>query len=70
MLKAIELLGCSSEETISFGDRAIDILSSNRAGIKSVACYWGTKEAGVLTNSGFNLKIHKPIEIIPLLVEN
>ena len=44
MLKAIELFRLSNTEVISFGDRAIDIQSSNAAGIKSVACLWGTKD--------------------------
>lgn len=44
MLKALELMQCSAKETISFGDRVIDIQASNAAGIESVACFWGTKE--------------------------
>lgn len=44
MLKALEMMGVSAKETISFGDRAIDIQASNAAEIESVACF------GVLKN--------------------
>lgn len=40
MLKALELIGCSTKEAVSFGDRDIDIQASNAAGIESVACLW------------------------------
>lgn len=44
ILLAIEKLGISSENlknTFSFGDKAIDIIASKRANVKSVACTWG-----------------------------
>lgn len=67
MLKALELLVCTPEEAISFGDRVIDIQSSNAAGIESVACFWGTKEKSELLRSGYTHAIIKPCEIITLI---
>lgn len=67
MLKAIELMGVSTKDTISFGDRAIDVQSSNAAGIESVACFWGTKEKGKLLHSGYSHAIVKPEEILTLI---
>lgn len=67
MLKALELLGCSAENAISFGDRLIDIQSSNSAGIESIACFWGTKEKQLLLHSGYKHAIIKPNEIITLI---
>lgn len=67
MLKAIELMEVSAKDTISFGDRAIDIQSSNAAGIESVACFWGTKEKGKLLHSGYSHAIIKPEEILTLI---
>ena len=64
MLKALELMQCSAKETISFGDRVIDIQASNAAGIESVACFWGTKEKRELLHSGYSHAIVKPEEII------
>lgn len=66
MLKAVRLLGTTINDTISFGDRAIDIQASNSAGIKSVSCFWGTKEAQLLQNTN-SIKIYRPIEILTYL---
>lgn len=67
MLKALEFLQESAKDVISFGDRVIDIQSSNAVGIESVACFWGTKEKQALINSGYTHAIIKPIEIITLI---
>ena len=67
MQKALELLGCSAAEAISFGDRVIDIQSSNAANIESVACFWGTKERKELLNSEYRHAITKPSEILTLI---
>lgn len=67
MLKALELLGVSAKETISFGDRVIDIQSSNSAGIESVACFWGTMEKAELIKSQYSHAILHPNEILTLI---
>ena len=67
MLKALDLLGCQAKDAISFGDRVIDIQSSNGAGIESVACFWGSKEKSELMNSGYNHAIVTPSEILTLI---
>lgn len=67
MLKALELLECDAKSAISFGDRVIDILSSNAAGIESVACFWGTKEKKELLSSEYCHAIIKPSEILTLI---
>lgn len=67
MLKALELLGCTPKEAISFGDRVIDIQSSNAAGIESVACFWGTKEKVALLKSDYHHAIINPTEILTLI---
>lgn len=67
MLKALELMNTTPKETISFGDRAIDIQASNAAGIESVACFWGTKEKMLLLNSGYTHAIISPREILTLI---
>ena len=67
MLKALELLGCEASSAVSFGDRVIDIQSSNAAGIESVACFWGTKEKVELIHSGYVHAIIKPSEILTLI---
>ena len=67
MLKALEMLRCDAKSAISFGDRVIDIQSSNGAGIESVACFWGTKEKAELVKSGYTHAIIKPSEILTLI---
>ena len=67
MLKALELLNCDAKSAISFGDRVIDIQSSNAAGIESVACFWGTKEKADLIKSGYSHAILAPREILTLI---
>ncbi len=67
MLKALELMGISSNDAISFGDRVIDIQASNAAGIESVACFWGTKEKTELLHSEYSHAIIRPSEILTLI---
>ncbi len=67
MLKALEILGCDANSAISFGDRVIDIQSSNAAGIESVACFWGTKEKKDLIESAYRHAIIHPREILTLI---
>lgn len=67
MLMALQLMGVSAKDTISFGDRAIDIVASNAAGIESVACLWGTKERKSLLSSSYNHVIINPQEILTLI---
>lgn len=67
MLKALELMNLEASEVISFGDRTIDIIASNAAGIESVACLWGTKEREKLLHSGYKHIIANPEEIVALL---
>ena len=67
MLKALEHLGCSAAEAISFGDRVIDIQASNAANIESVACFWGTKEKSDLIHSAYRHAIVLPKEILTLI---
>lgn len=67
MIKALEMMGEQAENTISFGDRVIDIQASNAANIESVACFWGTKERAELVRSGYRHAIVEPREIITLI---
>jgi HAD superfamily hydrolase (TIGR01509 family) len=64
MLKALEKFMLNKKEVISFGDRAIDIESSNLAGIYSVACMWGTSERELLIKSKPARIIENPQDIL------
>ena len=67
MIKALQLMNVHADDTVSFGDRAIDIEASNAAGIESVACMWGTKERSALLASHYKHIIIKPQEILTLI---
>ena len=67
MIKALQLMDVQADDTVSFGDRAIDIEASNAAGIESVACMWGTKERSALLASRYKHIIIKPQEILTLI---
>jgi phosphoglycolate phosphatase-like HAD superfamily hydrolase len=67
MLKALELLDEIPSNVVSFGDRAIDIQSSNAAEIESVACLWGTNEESLLRKSNCKRYLTQPIEIVSAL---
>lgn len=43
ILKGIERLGVSRERIVSIGDDPKDIIASKRAGVKSIAALWGSK---------------------------
>lgn len=64
MLKALELMNETAFNTISFGDRVIDINASNAAGIESIACLWGSKEKQQLMASRYKYAIENPCDII------
>lgn len=57
MLNVLDHYNLKSNEVISFGDRDIDIISSNSANIKSIACCWGTSDRK-------SLEINDPFDII------
>ena len=67
MLRALELLGVNASDTVSLGDRAIDICSSKNAGIIGVGCLWGTKELDTLMSSNPDYVISTPLEVLSLL---
>lgn len=67
IFKALQLMGCSASQAVSFGDRAIDIQASKAAGVKAVACLWGTKEDFALRASGPDLIIDYPYQVINCL---
>jgi HAD superfamily hydrolase (TIGR01662 family) len=67
ILLALEKMKAKPADTISFGDRDIDIQASHAAGVKSVACLWGSEDQDSLLAAKPNYIIHHPKEIIPLI---
>jgi|LauGreDrversion4_2_1035121.scaffolds.fasta_scaffold13110_3 HAD superfamily hydrolase (TIGR01549 family) len=70
ILKALDNLNISKvehENVFSFGDRDIDIIASKKAGVKSVACIWGTENAENLKKSNPDYIINYPEEILKFI---
>lgn len=67
MLKAMCFMEAVPEDTISFGDKNIDIIASRKAGIKSAGCLWGSKECELLIASHPDYIINKAEDILTLL---
>lgn len=67
MLKALDMLSVPKRQVVSFGDRVIDIQASNKAGIESIACLWGSREISELLSSDYCHALKYPKEIITLI---
>ncbi|WP_276485773.1 HAD family hydrolase [Paraflavitalea pollutisoli] len=64
---ALAKLNASADSILSFGDKDIDIISSNAAGIRSVACLWGAENQKKLLGANPAFVANTPIDIIALL---
>lgn len=67
MLHAMRLMEATPSETLSFGDRAIDIEASNAAGIPAAACLWGTTESAKLQQASPAFRISEPVQMLDLI---
>lgn len=67
MIKVLNFFNIKSNEAISFGDRNIDILSSNKANIKSVACKWGANDLDALQKSNADFFIENTNDILKFI---
>lgn len=57
-------LGVSADECAFIGDSDVDILTAKNAGMRSVGCAWGYRGAQVLRESGAEVIIEKPEELL------
>jgi len=67
IFKALSLLNKPASKALSFGDRDIDIIASNKAGVASVACLWGTKDEDTLLVSKPTHSIKSSEELVKLV---
>jgi HAD superfamily hydrolase (TIGR01549 family) len=64
---AIELMNCTLNEVISFGDSIKDYEAAKAANVKHIACLWDSAEEAELKKCGCELFISSPSEIINIL---
>jgi HAD superfamily hydrolase (TIGR01662 family) len=68
--RAIEKLDCDLEKILSVGDRDIDIIASHAAGVKSVACLWGSNDQQTLLNANPTFVAATPAELLLIIQEH
>ena len=64
---ALNMMRANPLETISFGDKGDDIIASNRAGIPSAACFWGSDEKERLLQTPSTYRFYSPKEVSKFL---
>src|SRR6185312_13445613 len=69
ILKAIAAIGSDPAQTLSLGDRDIDLQASRAAGVHTVACLWGSTDPAALLATSPEFRIQTAREIIPLFKE-
>lgn len=58
--------GCTKEETLYFGDTAVDMDTAHAAGLKAVGVLWGYRPRTELEEAKAEIIIEKPVEILSL----
>lgn len=67
MFLALRMMDSLATETISFGDKCDDMIASNRAGIPSAACLWGSDEVESLMQVPTIYRFRTPKEVTVFL---
>ncbi|MGN8035623.1 HAD family hydrolase [Chitinophaga sp. 22321] len=67
IIKAVKYLNLPANKVLSFGDRDIDIIASNKAGVISVACTWGSADINTLLKSNPAYTVNDATEMMALI---
>ena len=65
--KVLSLLNSDKEHTLYVGDSEVDILTAKYANLKCISCSWGFRTKEELLNSGANIIIEEPKELLSYL---
>lgn len=60
----LQATGCTKEETLYFGDTAVDMDTAHAAGLKAVGVLWGYRPRTELEEAKAEIIIEKPAEIL------
>ncbi|MBQ5804187.1 MAG: HAD hydrolase-like protein, partial [Erysipelotrichaceae bacterium] len=60
----LNLMKISKEEALYVGDSDTDMLTAKNAGIKAVGCLWGYRDLKTLMDSGADIVLSKPEELL------
>lgn len=67
VLMAIEECDVHKERAVYVGDSEVDIETAKNAGIKCVSVLWGFRDKNQLLESGAEILIEKPLELLELI---
>lgn len=65
--EALEVLGAGPGEALFVGDSDVDIFTAKAAGIRAVGVKWGYRDVNLLVDSGADVIIDEPGEIVGLI---
>jgi AHBA synthesis associated protein len=68
VLRAIDLLGVQPGNAVMVGDAVTDLASARSAGVTAVAALWGEADADELLAASPDAVLHRPVELVPLLL--
>jgi HAD superfamily hydrolase (TIGR01549 family) len=68
-LLAIKTFNTSLNKVLAIGDRDIDIIAAHAAGIKSVACLWGTHDKTSLIQANPTFTAISPLDLLVIIKE-
>lgn len=64
VLKVMEILNCSNNETFYVGDSEVDIQTAKNCNLKCISVTWGYKNRKFLTENGAEIFVDSPDEIL------
>ena len=64
VLQILDLMQISREEALYVGDSDTDMLTAKNAGIKAVGCLWGYRDLKTLQESGADILLSRPEELL------
>lgn len=67
VLKAIEELGVTKEETVYIGDSEVDVATARNSGLSCISVLWGFRDKNFLQEHGADTFASNPHEIVTLL---
>lgn len=67
LLRVMDELGVSPDETFYAGDSDVDVITAGRAGVKCISVTWGFQDEDRLRSAGAQYVAHHPSEIVRII---
>ena len=69
LLKMMETLGVSADETVYLGDSVVDVEVSRRAGTRCISVSWGLRDREVLVSAKPDAVADRPCDVVGIISE-